>query len=391
VNKNVLVASGAFVVVGMISVLLPFPGPWLMPVLVGIGWVGGVMIRKKPPQEVALAPVVPPEVPVSVIEVREVVPRGLLDDVERYRASVDVLRGLQNLVVTETEAAVVRLTQGLFTLVHNSQDVSSHIEKSLGFLTSGDSGLGNTLGNLEGQLQVFDRLAQQFGQLKAALGVDIEALTKAVRSINEFSGTLTDLADQTNVLAINASIEAARVGLHGRGFAVIATQVQTLAKHSKTIADQMAKTVRDVVTNVETSFDRQTRRIQESEALIVHSQQELQQWAGHVTPQLETVSRMIDEARRLAQVVTSELGEVTVSLQFQDRTKQLLEHLDALLVQVSDRLIGSAGLGTQSVPRELRTEAFQTASRLFTVREEWDLVADAKFGNSRAPKPVELF
>jgi len=153
----------------------------------------------------------------------------------------------------------------------------------------------------------------------------------------------------------------------------------------------MAKTVRDVVTNVETSFDRQTRRIQESEALIVHSQQELQQWAGHVTPQLETVSRMIDEARRLAQVVTSELGEVTVSLQFQDRTKQLLEHLDALLVQVSDRLIGSAGLGTQSVPRELRTEAFQTASRLFTVREEWDLVADAKFGNSRAPKPVELF
>lgn len=390
-NKKMLVGSAVLEVAGVASVFLPQPGPWLMPVLVGLGWWIALQVRPKVQPVVVRPPEAATVTPVVEVQVQEVVPQGLKDEVYRNQASVEVLRGLRHLVATQTESAIVRVTEALFSLVQNSREVSAQIEKSLSFLTNGESGLGHTLGNLDAQLAVFHSLSERFHQLKSALGTDIEALTAAVGSINEFSNTLTDLADQTNVLAINASIEAARVGIHGRGFAVIATQVQALAKSSKDIADKMARTVRDVVSNVETSFDRQNQRIEESEHLILGSEGELQRWADHVGPQLETISHMIGDARRLAAVVTEELGDVTVSLQFQDRTKQVLDHLDALLVSISDRLVASAALGGQPIPAHLRSEAFEGASRLFTVREEWDLVSPGGVTPGRATKSIELF
>jgi methyl-accepting chemotaxis protein len=314
------------------------------------------------------------------------------DDLQRHRAVLQLLDGLKGLVVTDTEAAVVQLTEVLFALVRNSKDVSQHIEKSLTFITDGDAGLGRTVANLEEQVRVFETLSSRFSQLKDGLSTDIGALTKAVGSINQFSETLSDLADQTNVLAINASIEAARVGLHGRGFAVIATQVQVLAKNSKDISEKMARTVREVVASVETSFGRQGAKIEESEGLIRRSEEGLKRWAGHVGPQLTEAGGMVSEARRLAVLVTQELNDLTVSLQFQDRTKQILDHMSLVLADSTIRLIQSAGLAGAGVPAHLRDEALSQASRHFTIREEWALTPSvSQTQDVRPSRAVELF
>jgi len=393
-NKIVLGGSATLAVLGMASEFLPFPGPWMMPVLVAAAWLWVVLGGRVVPVAVPVSltssdAVVPKAEPPR--EPREVIPPGLVEDLHRYKASREVLGGLKDLVVSDTEAAVVRLTEALFTLVGNSKEVSSHIEKSLAFLTDGDGGLGSTLGNLEGQVRVFESLADRFFQLREALASDIGALTAAVGSINQFSETLADLADQTNVLAINASIEAARVGVHGRGFAVIATHVQALARNSKEISDKMARTVREVVGSVESSFGRQIQHIQESEKVILGSKKELRVWADHVAPQLSEVETMIGQSRQLATVVTEKLGEMTVSLQFQDRTRQILDHMGEVLGEASERLEASAGMQNAHVPPTLRTQAFEAASRRFTVKEEWALVSGSDRLVPTSTKTVELF
>jgi len=390
-NKTVASWSAVLLVLGVAIWFLPGLGPWFAPVFVGSSWLllflRGPVPRVTPVE--VLAPVtIAPESP-PVVEVHEVVPPGLQEDLQKFRGSLELRGGLKSLVVRGTEEAVVRLTQALFTLVQNSKDVSSHIERSLAFITNGDSGLGRTVANLDQQVQVFEALATHFDHVKEGLGTDIAALTKAVGSINQFSGVLSDLADQTNVLAINASIEAARVGIHGRGFAVIANHVQSLAKSSKEISDKMAQTVREVVGNVETSFARQTRRIDESEGLIHRSETELRRWADHVGPQVAEVQAMIGNSRRLAEVVTQELGEVTVSLQFQDRTRQILDHMAEILEENAVQLVQAAALPGGGVPPASKQAAFEAASRHFTIREEWAL------GPSRGlvpdTKSVELF
>ncbi len=389
-NKT-LAGSSVLAVAGMLSALLPFPGLVLMPVLVTAGWIWLAVAKTvrtpEAPLDSADPITVAEPVPVDTSQDQPApIPEPLVESLYRHRSLLEVVQGLKRLAVSDTERSVLRLTEALFTLVGNSKEVSAQIEKSLGFV-SGGAGLGQTLAHLEDQVRVFGTLAEHFGQLKEGLATDIDSLGRAVGSINRFSETLSDLADQTNVLAINASIEAARVGIHGRGFAVIASQVQGLAKNSKDISETMARTIREVVASVEESFERQTQRIQESQGLITNSESQLRQWAGQAAPQLAEVATMVSSSRQLASVVTQQLNDVTVSLQFQDRTKQILDHLAAVLDESAARVFASVELG--ACPAMIRDEALRSASRHFTVKEEWTLLPEGpRRGDDKA---VELF
>jgi len=117
----------------------------------------------------------------------------------------------------------------------------------------------------------------------------------------------------------------------------------------------------------------------------------LKKWSNQVEPQLVEVGTMISHSRGLSQNVTSELGDVTVSLQFQDRTRQILDHMAEVLVAASASVVRSAGLESKKIPSKRRDEAFQEASRHFTVKDEWALIDEGKAQELHGSKTVELF
>ena len=101
---------------------------------------------------------------------------------------------------------------------------------------------------------------------------------------------------------------------------------------------------------------------------------------------------MIGDSRGLAGLMTEELNAVTVSLQFQDRIKQILDHMTEFLSEVSAPMVSSSGLERTPVPTELKEEAHRGASRHFTIREEWNTTPLARrdAGGHRT-QTVELF
>ena len=98
-----------------------------------------------------------------------------------------------------------------------------------------------------------------------AMSATITRLVERTAQIRGIIDTVNDLAEQSNVLAVNAGIEAAKAGEHGKGFAVIAREVRNLASHSKESTAQVSAMLKDIERATEDTLraiDEGTRRTQ---------------------------------------------------------------------------------------------------------------------------------
>ena len=123
----------------------------------------------------------------------------------------------------------------------------------------------------------------------------INALGQSSDKIGEIVAVINDIADQTNLLALNAAIEAARAGEQGRGFAVVADEVRKLAerttKATKEIAS-MIRTIQDDTTGAVSAMDEGGKDVTEGVALAREAGTALENIVGKVTTVTEMVQRI---------------------------------------------------------------------------------------------------
>ena len=86
-------------------------------------------------------------------------------------------------------------------------------------------------------------------------GDTLQVLKKSVDTIGGIVVSINDIAEQTNLLALNAAIEAARAGEHGRGFAVVADEVRALANRTGSATEQIRTLIEDLQTNMSSLID----------------------------------------------------------------------------------------------------------------------------------------
>ncbi|MDP3023400.1 MAG: methyl-accepting chemotaxis protein [Sulfuricurvum sp.] len=164
-------------------------------------------------------------------------------------------------------------------------------------------------------------------QLEEELSQKMEHLNSEASQVKSILQVIGDIADQTNLLALNAAIEAARAGEHGRGFAVVADEVRKLAERTQKSLVEINATINVIVQNISDATEQMRQNI---DAM------------GNVTTISDKVDRNINETV-IAMEKTAQLTTQSV-----ENSKFIAEHIQSMLGQI-ESLSSIANLNESSV------------------------------------------
>jgi methyl-accepting chemotaxis protein len=138
--------------------------------------------------------------------------------------------------VVETTTTVEEVKQTAQMASQKAKDVSDSAQKAAQVSQAGRKAVEDTVEGMNGIREHMESIAES-----------IVRLSEQGQAIGEIIATVNDVADQSNLLAVNAAIEAAKAGEHGKGFAVVAQEVRNLAEQSK----QATAQVRTILTDIQ--------------------------------------------------------------------------------------------------------------------------------------------
>ena len=266
--------------------------------------------------------------------------------------------------IDQTTQAATAMQEMSSTISQMSENAS--LAAAAARQTSADAQQGGTA--VEQALSIMDEISNS----TRAVSGRIEDLGKNSERIGSIINVIEDIADQTNLLALNAAIEAARAGEQGRGFAVVADEVRKLAEKTSSATKEIAGMIRSIQDNTGTAVE--AMRTGQSK---VHTGVDKTKAVG------EALQGIIGEAERVGDMISQIATAVTEQSSASEEIRRTVEEI-AKIIRESGEGSKQSALACNQLS-ELALDLQQTLQRFkLNGSGRADATANAKAGNTSA-------
>ena len=230
-------------------------------------------------------------------------------------------------------------------------EIQSYMKDSIEVAKGGKDDLQKALTYVDETLNTISNLSSEIAQtsdIENQMAGKIEQLSRDAEQVKSVLVVINDIADQTNLLALNAAIEAARAGEHGRGFAVVADEVRKLAERTQKSLTEINATINVIVQAINESSEQMSinsKQISELTGVANNAQNTIRDMSGIMRSAIglsdKTIEDYIKTGKDIDDIVKSMEGISQISSQSTRSVEEIAsaaEHLNKMTDTLNAKL-----------------------------------------------------
>lgn len=253
---------------------------------------------------------------------------------------IPVLTNQIKYVIEVTEDAALQLNNSFRNISERTTEQASQSTEIFSVFAGGD-GSGSFLDkNKQALMQSIDSVNKLVYVLKEIL-ISLKTIIEDTANIEVIVEEIESVADQTNLLALNAAIEAAKAGEYGRGFGVVADEIRKLSERTNKAAEKINKLVGQITTDINVVHDKTSMSSEQGDLIAMEAEQIVNKTIGSINHNMNLSSEKLEVLKVEAEKIAQDVNNIVMSVQFQDITRQQLEHVIDPLVTLKNEIDGA--------------------------------------------------